>query len=88
MITKFRVQLAHAAARTEYLRDDAFDANNFFSNAVGADKPPMRRNQFGGAVGGPILQNRTFFFGSYEGFREDRARTLISTLPTAKDAPR
>ena len=83
MITKSGTNSIRGSAY-QYLRDDAFDANNFFSNAVGAEKPPMRRNQFGGAVGGPILQNRTFFFGSYEGFREDRARTLISTLPTAK----
>jgi hypothetical protein len=68
----------------EYLRNDKFDANNFFSNAVGAPKPPLRRNQFGGTVGGPIFQNKTFFFGSYEGFRERRATTLTSTFATQK----
>ena len=73
----------------EYLRNDAFDANNFFSNAVGAPKPPLRRNQFGGTVGGPIFQNKTFFFGSYEGFRERSRDTLTSVRsPTAEDAPR
>ena len=68
----------------EYLRNDKFDANNFFSNAVGAPKPPLRRNQFGGTVGGPIFKNKTFFFGSYEGFRERRATTLTSTFATEK----
>ena len=83
MLTKSGTNVVHGSAY-EYLRDDAFDAKNFFTNAVGADKPPMHRNQFGGAAGGPIFKNKTFFFGSYEGFREDRASTLISTLPTAK----
>ncbi len=68
----------------EYLRNDKFDANNFFSNAVGAPKPPLRRNQFGGTLGGPIFKNKTFFFGSYEGFRERRASTLTSTFATQK----
>ena len=83
MVTRSGSNQLHGSAY-EYLRNDEFDANNFFSNAVGAPKPPLRRNQFGGTVGGPILQNKTFFFGSYEGFRERRASTLTSTFPTQK----
>ena len=41
----------------EFLRNDALDANNFFSNALGAPKPVRKRNQFGAAVGGPLVNN-------------------------------
>ena len=49
----------------EYLRNDRLDARNFFDRA----KAPLRMNQFGGSVGGPIVKDRVFFFGSYEGYR-------------------
>ena len=47
----------------DFVRNDAFDARNFFSEGV----EPLKQNQFGGTVGGPIRQNRVFFFGYYEG---------------------
>src|SRR5579864_7205729 len=50
----------------EFLRNDAFDARNFFDG----QKPPFRRNQFGGSAGGPIIKNKTFIFGDYEELRE------------------
>jgi hypothetical protein len=60
----------------DYLRNDVFDANNFFANANRLRKPVLRQNDFGGVVGGPIYlpgwydgRNRTFFFVSYEGLR-------------------
>ena len=53
----------------EFFRDDALDSRNFF-NAEPAPKSPFRRNQFGANVGGPIIKNRTFFFGTYEGLRQ------------------
>jgi hypothetical protein len=53
----------------DYLRNDAFDANDWFANSLGLAKPPLRQNDFGGVLGGPIVRNRTFFFGSYEGLR-------------------
>jgi hypothetical protein len=83
MLTKSGTNLFHGTAY-EFLRHDLFDAKNFFTNRAGEDKPPLRRNQFGGTLGGPVLQNKTFFFGSYEGFRERRATTLIGTFPTEK----
>ena len=52
-----------------YLRNDIFDANNYFANRNGLEKPPLRQNNFGFTLGGPILQDRTFFFVSYEGLR-------------------
>jgi hypothetical protein len=52
----------------DYLRNDIFDARNFF-NMVPEPKPPLRQNDFGGTFGGPIQKNKTFFFFSYEGLR-------------------
>lgn len=57
----------------EFLRNDKLDANNFFTNAAGLRKAKFRQNQFGGALGGPILRDRTFFFGDYEGTRRSTA---------------
>ena len=66
----------------EFLRNDALDANNFFSNKVGLPRAKFRQNQFGGAVGGPIFRNRTFFFADYEGTRRRTAATSgISDVP-------
>ncbi|QOY89589.1 TonB-dependent receptor [Paludibaculum fermentans] len=60
--TKSGTNELHGAA-WEFLQNDAFNSRNTF-----ATKPPrVRRNQFGAAVGGPVIKNRTFFFGSFEG---------------------
>jgi hypothetical protein len=71
----------------EFFRNDALDANNFFSNAFGAPKPERRRNQFGGALGGPIVKDKIFWFGDYEGLREregaPQARAVPSVLEKA-----
>ncbi|MCC6393046.1 MAG: TonB-dependent receptor [Bryobacterales bacterium] len=66
----------------EFLRNDKLDANNFFSNRVGAKRPPLRQNQFGGTAGGPVIRNRTFFFASYQGTRYRIPSTVITTVPT------
>lgn len=52
----------------DYLRNDVFDARDWF-NQVPTPKPPLRQNDFGGTLGGPIWKNKTFFFFSYEGLR-------------------
>ena len=66
----------------EFHRDSAFDANNFFNNRAGRPKPEFKQNQFGGTLGGPVLKNKTFFFGSYQGHRETQGQTALSTVPS------
>ncbi len=66
----------------EFFRDTALNATTYFKPPDG-QKPPLRRNQFGGVVGGPLVKNRAFFFADYEGFRQDTKATVFSTLPTA-----
>jgi hypothetical protein len=63
----------------EYFRDDRLDATDFFA----ASKPPFRRNQFGGSIGGPILSDRWLFFATYEGIRQNEGTTSIVTSPSA-----
>jgi hypothetical protein len=62
----------------EFLRNDKLDARGFFT----ALKPPLRQNQFGGTVGGPVFKNKTFFFFSYEGFRQVAGSNQLSLIPT------
>lgn len=66
----------------EFLRNDKFDANDFFNNKFGRQRPPFRQNQFGGTFGGPIRHDRTFFFMDYQGWRIRQAQTYLSTVPT------
>jgi hypothetical protein len=58
-------------------RNSALDARNYFD---GADKPDFRRHQYGGAAGGPIVKNRTFWFANYEAVQEFLATTSISNV--------
>ncbi|MGH9394917.1 MAG: carboxypeptidase regulatory-like domain-containing protein, partial [Terriglobales bacterium] len=51
----------------EFVRNGAFNANNFFSNAKGLPRDSLKRNQFGGTIGGPIIKDKLFFFGGYQG---------------------
>jgi Carboxypeptidase regulatory-like domain/TonB dependent receptor len=66
----------------EFLRNDVFDARDFFL-APSAKKPPLQQNQFGGTFGGPILRNKLFFFGSWEQTRLNVGKTQVLTVPTA-----
>jgi hypothetical protein len=65
----------------EFFRDDAFDAPNYFQTE-NETLPPLRQHQFGGALGGPIRQNRSFFFASFEGLRLDRSVTRTFSVPS------
>ena len=65
----------------EFLRNSALDARNYFDQA---SVPPFRRNQFGGALGGPIKKDQLFLFGNYEGFRQRLAVSNVSVVPDAQ----
>jgi hypothetical protein len=66
----------------DYLRNDVFDARNYF-DAPPLPKPPLRQNDFGGTVGGPIRKDKTFFFFSYEGLRLRLPQTATDEFFTA-----
>jgi hypothetical protein len=63
----------------EFLRNEALDAKNYFATA----KSAYKRNQFGAAIGAPIVRNRTFFFGDFEIGRIRQTATTVSTLPNS-----
>jgi hypothetical protein len=64
----------------EFLRNDVLDANNYFAQT----KEPLKQNQFGATMGGPIKKDKTFFFGFYEGFRNRQGETELTTVPSLK----
>jgi len=68
----------------EFHRNAALDGRNFFA-PDSEPKPKYIRNQFGGAIGGPIKRDRTFFFGDYEGTRSREGITRITNVPTAQE---
>ena len=82
----------------DYVRNEAFDANNFFNNAKGIKKPPLRQNQFGGTLSGPVFlpgfgeggpmfyngKKRTFFFFAYEGLRLLLPNTVNTFVPSLR----
>lgn len=63
-------------------RNDAFDANDWFANRAGDPRLPLRFQDFGGTLGGPILRDRTFFFVSYEGLRLRQPYAQQTTVPS------
>jgi hypothetical protein len=66
----------------EYLRNEKLDANTFFNNQQGVPRAPLRKNQFGGAFGGPIKKNKTFFYAVYEGVREIQGVPITNAVPS------
>jgi len=79
IITKSGSNRIHGAL-WEFLRNDVFDAKNYFAKTV----EPLKQNQFGGTIGGPIRKDKTFFFAFYEGFRNRQGETAGSTVPSLK----
>jgi hypothetical protein len=67
----------------EFNRNDSLNAVGFFK-PIDGKKPPMDRNQFGLVFGGPIMKNKAFFFGDYEGFRQTRKQVAFATIPNAQ----
>lgn len=77
VVTKSGSNEFHGAVY-EFLRNDALDARNFFAPEVS----PLKRNQFGFSLGGPVVKTRTFFFVNYEGFRERAGQTRTASVPS------
>jgi hypothetical protein len=67
----------------EYFRNSALDANDFFANQHGVPIAPLRKNQFGGAFGGPIKKDKTFFYAVYEGLRQIKGVPINNNVPSA-----
>ena len=77
IITRSGTNQFHGAL-WEFIRNDAFDATNYFASST----EPLKQNQFGGTFGGPIKKDKTFFFGYYEGFRNRQGETQGTTVPS------
>lgn len=66
----------------EFFRNDKLDAADYFENNTGVPKGKLRQNQFGASFGGPIIKNKTFIFGDYEGFRRVQGQSENGNVPT------
>jgi hypothetical protein len=66
----------------EFLRNRSLNANTFFNNRAGVSRPAFTQNQYGANVGGPIIRDKTFFFGSWEGFRLRQGVSYVFSVPT------
>ena len=89
VVTKSGTNTFHGTA-FEYFRNDKLDANDWFANANGLARPELRQNDFGGVLGGPIVKDKLFFFGSYEGLRVRQpqvADTYVPSLASRQNAP-
>jgi hypothetical protein len=89
-VTKSGTRSFHGDA-FEFLRNNNLDANNYFNNLNGLERPQFKRNQFGFTAGGPVYipglyrqRDKTFIFGTYEGLRQQTPTTLLATIPTAE----
>jgi len=78
-VTKSGTNTVHGSA-FEFHRDNALDSKNYFATS---NAPPFQRDQFGGTLGGPLVLNKLFYFGSYEQLRDRNSVTQISALPDA-----
>ena len=67
-----------------FTNNDALNANSYFNNANNLRKTPLQRDTFGGTLGGPILKNKFFYFGSWERFRDRRTFNATYAVPTAR----
>ena len=80
IVTRSGSNSFHGAA-WEFLRNDAMDSSDYFTQSV----QPLKQNQFGATFGGPILKDKTFFFGYYEGFRNRQGETVAATVPSVAE---
>jgi hypothetical protein len=84
MVTRSGTNQFHGSLH-EAWRNQILDANDFFDNSAGNALPGLRRNQFGGTVGGPIKRNKTFFFFDYDGVRQINQSSLSGGMPSAAE---
>ena len=82
LVTKSGTNNWHGAA-SEFYRGTLFAANTWFNNRDGVPTPPLVRNTFSGALGGPILKDKIFFFYNYEGRRDAKSESEVRTVPLA-----
>src|SRR5882757_6452263 len=80
-ITKSGTNSFHGDAY-EFIRNSALDAKDYFSSINDTPKAAFRRNQFGVAAGGPIIKDKTFVFGDYEGLRQAKGITTSVSVPS------
>src|SRR6202167_6081023 len=80
IVTRSGSNSFHGAA-WEFLRNDAMDSSDYFTQSI----QPLKQNQFGATFGGPILKDKTFFFGYYEGFRNRQGESVPATVPSAAE---
>src|SRR5216684_7204071 len=80
IVTRSGSNSFHGAA-WEFLRNDAMDSSDYFTHSV----QPLKQNQFGATFGGPIVKDKTFFFGYYEGFRNRQGETVPATVPSSAE---
>jgi hypothetical protein len=78
-ITKSGTNELHGDA-FEFYRDKGMNANTFTNNRAGIRKQPYHFNQFGGSIGGPILKDRLFFFGNYDGQRNTQSQPIVPNI--------
>lgn len=69
VVTRSGTNQFHGSA-WEFLRNTVLNANDYFFKGNGLARPDLKQNQFGGAIGGPVLKDKLFFFGSYQGTRQ------------------
>ncbi|MDP9159924.1 MAG: TonB-dependent receptor [Acidobacteriota bacterium] len=66
----------------EFVRNSVFDANSYFNNHNAVPRGHFSQNQYGATIGGPLIKNKTFFFGDFQFFTSRKATTVQSTVPT------
>jgi len=81
LTTKSGTNSYHGSAY-DYFRNRSLNANTFFNNRAGIERPAFSQNQFGANLGGPIRKDKTFFFGSYEGFQLRQGQSFVFSVPT------
>jgi hypothetical protein len=81
MITRSGTNSFHGSGY-DFVRDAVLDANNWFADHYGQPIPPLRRNNFGATIGGPIIKNKTFFFFDYDGLRQTTQSVPQAGVPS------